>query len=138
MKCASILIKRLSLLETGIIVCFLLGANPAVAAKEKKKEQGEEVFALLVGTCFSEKGFSMRGVSIEAEIQAPSTQNSKKKWNAVTDSRGEFALRLPAGKIQFLVRANKDGYKPLEKIVLFSNDERQNIRFNMEPLPSKK
>jgi hypothetical protein len=131
--------KRMLLPEVGLVFWLLFGAHPAVEAKEREKEWKEEAFALLVGTCFNEKGLSMRGVTIEAEIQAPSEQKLKKKrWNAVTDIRGEFALRLPAGKAKFLVKANKDGYRSQEKTVIFSSDERQNILFNMEPLPPKK
>ena len=138
MTSKSDLFRRILLPEVGLIAWLLFGAYPAVEAKEKK-EQSEDVFALLVGTCFNEKGLSMQGVSVEAEIQTASQQKSKKKkWTTVTDVRGEFALRLPAGKIQFLVTVNKDGYKSQEKTVIFSSDERQNILFNMEPLPPKK
>ena len=137
MTSKSDLFRRILLPEVGLIAWLLFGAYPAVEAKEKK-EQSEDVFALLVGTCFNEKGLSMQGVSVEAEIQTASQQKLKKKWTTVTDVRGEFALRLPAGKIQFLVKVNKGGYKSLEKTVIFSSDERQNILFNMEPLPPKK
>jgi hypothetical protein len=131
--------KRMLLPAVGLIFWLLFGVYPSVEAKEREKEQKEEAFALLVGTCFNEKGLSMRAVAIEAEIQVPSGQKlKKKKWTAVTDVRGEFALRLPAGKAKFLVNANTAGYTSQEKTVIFNSDERQNILFNMEPLSPKK
>ena len=130
--------KKTLPLKLGLILGLVFGAYATAEAREKGKELREEAFALLVGSCFNEKGLSLRSVIIEAEIQGPSDQKLKKKWAATTDVRGEFALRLPAGKAKFLVKAKMAGYTSQEKTVDFSADERQNILFNMEPLPPKK
>ncbi|HVN78281.1 MAG TPA: hypothetical protein VMW38_04730 [Terriglobia bacterium] len=130
---------RIVYLKAGLVVWLLFCLLPGVEAKESEKERGEDAFALLVGTCFNEKGLSMRAVAIVVETQISSEQKLKrKKWTTATDARGEFALRLPAGQARFLVKASKDGYESQERTVDFSSDERQNILFNMEPLPSKK
>ena len=136
MKNISSRFKRSLFIGPGLIYWLLFGAYATVGAKEKEKEQA---FALLAGSCFNEKGLSLRAVTIEAEIQDPSNQKlKKKKWTATTDARGEFALRLPAGKATFLVKAKMAGYTSQEKTVTFSGDERQNVTFNLELLPPKK
>ena len=122
-----------------LLLWFLLGELPAIGANENRKDMKLEDYALLAGTCFGEKGLSLPGVTVEAVIQASGGAKPKrKKWTASTDMRGEFALRLPAGKATFLIRASKNGYQSQEKIVIFSNDEREDILFNMKSLPPKK
>jgi hypothetical protein len=117
-----------------VVAC--LAHSGIVSAKEKNTDQKFESFALLRGTCFDEKGFGFQGVMITVELQAaPDTKSKAKKWLATTDTRGEFAFRLPAGKNQFLVKASRKKYKTLEKLVSFTGDERQDVLFNMEPLP---
>ena len=119
-----------------ITFLVLLGA---LYAKEKSKENNFESFALLKGTCFDEKGFGFQGVAITVELPAsPDTKSKAKKWLATTDARGEFALRLPAGKNQFLVKASRKKYQPLERLVSFTGDERQDLLFNLEPLSHSK
>ncbi len=106
------------------------------AAKEKKQA---EAYCLLVGSCFNEKGFSLPGVTILVEPRSEVGQKAtKKKRELVSSPRGEFAVRLPAGKSTWLVTANKKGYRPMEKTVEFANDERQDVIFNMEPLRETK
>jgi hypothetical protein len=98
-----------------------------------------EPYCLLVGSCFNQKGFSMPGVSIVVEMKVePGRKLKKRKWELISSPRGEFAVRLPAGKNSFLVSATKKGCKPVEKAVEFVNDERQDIVLNMEPLIDQK
>ena len=118
--------------------CFLLsglvvigGDSSALAAilEEKKIEP----YSLLVGSCFNPNGFSLAGVSIRVEMKLePSKKVKKKKWELISSPRGEFAVRLPAGKNSFLITVAKKGYKTIEKTIEFANDERQDIVLNME------
>jgi hypothetical protein len=106
------------------------------AAKDKKKV---EAYCLLVGSCFNERGFSLPGVTVVVEVKPESGQTgTKKKWELVSSPRGEFAVRLPAGKGFWLVTAKKKGYRPMERTVEFADDERHDVIFNMEPLGEPK
>jgi hypothetical protein len=111
------------------LVCF--AGSSVIEAKDKGKEA--EPYCLLVGSCFNPKGFSLPGVSIVVEMKLePARKVKKRKWELVSSPRGEFAVRLPAGKNTFLVTATMKGYKAIEKKVEFLNDERQDIALNME------
>jgi len=115
------------------LLCLVTGAasNLTVAAAKEKKEV--EPYCLLAGSSFNQKGFSLSGVTILVEMRSEATPRVKKrKWELVSSPRGEFAVRLPAGRNSFLVTATKKGYKPVQKTVEFANDERQDIVLNME------
>ena len=119
-------------------MCLLArdGSN-RIEATIKGKEA--ESYCLLVGSCFNQNGFSMAGVSILVEMKVePGRKLKKRKWELISSPRGEFAVRLPAGKNSFLVTATKKGCKPVEKTVQFVNDERQDIVLNMEPAIDQK
>lgn len=117
---------------------FLLGAQ-ALLAKHKEKQKPAEPYALLFGTCFDARGFSLPGASVVVELaSAPAVKLKKKKWDLVSSPRGEFAVRLPAGRHTFRVAAAKEGFKPAEKIVSFEADERQDIVLSLEAEPGKK
>jgi len=117
-----------------VIVGSSLNLN-VVTAKEKQ----EEPYALLIGTCFNEKGFSLPGVNIMVEMKSEAGQKAKKKkWNMISNSHGEFAVRLPAGDHTFVVSASKKGVKCAEKTVKFTGDERQDVVFNMETVSEQK
>ena len=61
----------------------------------KEKDKQPQPFALLVGTCFDENGFSLPGA--EVIIQLMPSESGTKKWERFSSPRGEFAVRLPAG-----------------------------------------
>ena len=106
-------------------------------AKEKKKAPAAQ--AVLAGTVFRDSGFSLRGAEIvvTAESDGPSKRKPA-EWRAVSDARGEFALRLPAGPGRYNVVVRASGYRPQEKKVVFGGDERLDFTFLLEPGGEKK
>ncbi len=118
-----------------VVLMLLVPVTDRGMAKEKKNEP----FALLMGTCFGEQGFSMPGVKVLVAIKPDSgIKTKKKKWELVSSPRGEFAVRLPAGHNTFVIDASKEGFKPVEKTITFENDERQDVIIKLEPEPKKK
>jgi len=129
------LTRRWYVITDAVLLVAWLGFGGA-AAKEKKQA---EAYCLLVGSCFNERGFSLPGVTILVQPKSELGQKAiKKKRELVSSPRGEFAVRLPAGKSTWFVTAKKKGYRPMEKTVEFANDERQDIVINMEPLRETK
>jgi PEGA domain len=127
---SSTLITLAISVSLGFLPLLLLGAD--------KKKQAEP-FALLMGTCFNEQGFSLPGAKVMVELASePAVKVKKKKWDMVSSPRGEFAVRLPAGQHTFRVAVSKEGFKPAEKKVSFESDERQDIMFSLEPEPKKR
>jgi hypothetical protein len=118
---------------TLLILLTNLGATPlSVPLEEKGKKP--EAFALLVGTCFNEKGLSLPGAKVIVELTSePTVKLKKKKWEMVSSPRGEFAVRLPAGRYVFKVTATKNGFRRSEKTMSFEADERQDIVLSLEP-----
>jgi PEGA domain len=133
---------RRSAIANWSFFCFalaLLAGSALSSAKDKDKDKRPEPYALLSGTCFDGRGFRLAGASVHAELTSESSVKLKKrKWETISSPRGEFAIRLPAGKHTFRVSAAKDGFKPVEKTVSFDADERQDIALSLETEPVKK
>ena len=116
---------------------MLLLATQFSPAKDKEKQP--ESYALLSGTCFDGRGFRLSGASVQVELTSePTVKFKKKKWEAISSPRGEFAIRLPAGQHTFRVAAAKDGFESVEKTISFEADERQDIALSLEAEPTKK
>lgn len=123
----------------GLILVALATASHGPVVFGKDKKQAPETFALLIGTCFNEQGFSLPGARVLVELVGLAEGRAKKrKWEMVSSPRGEFAVRLPVGPHRFRVTARKEGYKPTEKVVSFEADERQDIVLTLEAEASKR
>ena len=114
------------------LILFPLAPRPALLGDESKEVQ---LFALLKGSCFDQRGFSLPGVAIQVTL--PPAEDGKKKekrWRMQSDRRGEFAVRLPAGEQTVVVTASRKGYRKAEKSVQFYGDELQHIVIQMKPV----
>jgi len=110
---------------------------PATALPEEKKNEPkkDQPFALLKGSCFDQRGFSLPGVAIQVTLPPGENGNKKgKRWPMQSDRRGELAVRLPAGEQTVTVTASKKGYRKAEKSVQFYADELQHIVIQMKPV----
>ena len=127
--------KSTTLVWMGLCGFLILLQDAPPLAKEKEPD----TFALLVGSCFNSDGFSLPGATIRVEIQTNLEKHGKvKTWQAISDARGEFALRLPAGRHSFLIKASREGFVSLEQTVSFVQDERQDIILKFKPGSSKR
>lgn len=106
------------------------GGGPAAAAPAEKP------YALIFGTVWGPDDKPMYGV----RVRIKRADQNKPKWELISDHRGEFAQRLPAGKADYLVWADLKGYKsPAYKslragepvLVHLQNDERQDIGLHL-------
>ncbi len=96
-------------------------------------------FALLKGSCFDPRGFSLPGVAIRVRLPPGETKKKKgKRWRTQSDRRGEFAVRLPAGGHTVVVTARKKGFEPAKQSIQFHNDEQQHIVIRMRPVSTSK
>lgn len=116
---------------------ILIAGAPGTAllGEERDESKKDQPFALLKGSCFDQRGFSLSGVAIQVTL--PPGENGKKKekrWRMQSDRRGEFAVRLPAGEQTVVVTASKKGYRQTDKSVQFYADELQHIVIQMKPV----
>jgi len=96
--------------------------------------------SLLRGSVFDEKGFSLPGVHLKLQrVRNDDEAKDSKKIDSVkmdyyTNSRGEFAFRLPPIRARYQVTAILAGYKPQTKTVDVGADESVPLAFSLEPV----
>lgn len=112
--------KRTPLMAAGLVwgCALLLGA----AAKPPLKDDAPH--AVVAGTVFRENGFSLPGAAVTLAVKDASKM---KKIQSVSDSRGEFAFRVPPGAATYLVRASMKGFQSTEKEASVSGEERVEV-----------
>lgn len=101
---------------------------PVAGAKGKKAKNS---FAVIAGTVFRHNGFSLPGAEVLAAL--PAEGRKKQEWKGFTDTRGEFAIRVPAGPASYTLSIKANGYQPQEKTVDVAGEERVEFTFRMEP-----
>lgn len=110
----------------------LLTAPTAPLLAEKRPQ----TFAVVAGTVFQESGRSLPGAQVTITPKSEDASGSSKRMKAlkaVTDTRGEFAVRVPAGAMRYNIRAMAKGFQPEEKEVTTSWDERVDAFFRLKP-----
>ena len=89
---------------------------------------------LIIGTVFSEKGYAYPG----SELRIRRANEKKFRWDTQTNSRGEFAVRVPQGAdYEMLVRA-KGFADQTRSVDAKSGLSEARMVFRMEPPVEKK
>jgi hypothetical protein len=90
--------------------------------------KGDAPHAVVAGTVFRENGFSLPGAEVTLAVkQAPGVSKKTKKLQSVSDSRGEFAFRVPPGAATYVVKASLKGFQSVEKEASVSSEERVEV-----------
>ena len=122
---------------TRRMLLALLSAAAAPARAEKKKKKGGKPapgpLGLLSGTVFRPDGLSLPG----ARVVAIDAQDPKARFEAVTDTRGEFGIRAPAPEDllatrTYRVRAEAKGLCSAERTVEVAAGQRSNVNLILE------
>ena len=74
----------------------------------------------------------MRIPSVEQEKEGKRVQSLTREYT--TNSRGEFAFRLPSLKARYQLTATLEGYKPEKKVVEVDENEAAPVAFSLEPV----
>lgn len=112
--------------RASIAVVLVAAALQPVYAADKKTSAAEGVVA---GSVFNENGRSLPGARVLVAPQgAP-----KKKRQAATDGRGEFAVRVPAGPVSYVVTVEANGFAAQSKTVQVFESEKTSVTFLLEP-----
>lgn len=100
-----------------------LAAVLVVSVSASQKKPGKhKPYALLFGTVFNEDGRLVRGAAVTVK-----PKETKGKWEAISDTQGEFAVHLPAGKAVYILEVQAPGLGPGKKEVAFEGEERQDV-----------
>lgn len=96
--------------------------------------EGAERRGLIAGTVFQSNGLSLPGASVSVVAAADDPDSRKPRpWTAVSDARGEFAIRVPAGSMRYNVSVEAEGFEPQEKQVQVEWDQRVDVYFRLRP-----
>jgi hypothetical protein len=102
--------------------------------KPKKSSETPQSFGLIAGTVFRPPGFALPGAEVVVTPQSEPPDGIKiPKQKAVTDARGEFAVRVPAVPMKYSVDVKSSGYKQQQKAVQIEGEQRKDLTFELEP-----
>jgi len=106
-------------------------SNPQAQADAKK---GKAIPSfLIIGTVFDEHALSFPGV----QVRIRRAGEKKYKWETQTDSRGEFAVRVPPGH-DYEVSVHIKKYRDQTKNVDSKVDVQQRLSIRLEPVTPPK
>lgn len=90
---------------------------------------------MIAGTAFRPPGLSLPGVRvrIRPEQQKDASGAKIRDLEAVTDGRGEFAIRVPAVPMTWTVNVYASGYIPVTKSVMIEGEQRVDLSLMLEP-----
>ena len=100
-------------------------AAPSTPAKKKKHSHADDF--LIRGTVFTPAGLSFPG----AELRVRRPSEKKFRWETQTNSRGEFAVRVPQGAdYELIVRAK--GFTEQSRALDAKSGREESLVFRME------
>lgn len=107
-------------------------AHPSDATSTKKTKHTHAQDFLVLGTVFTPEGLSFPG----AELKIRRSAEKKFRWKTYTNSRGEFAVRVPQGAdYEITVRAK--GFAEQKRALDAKADREDSLVFHMEALTGK-
>lgn len=109
-------------------IVLLLAVAAIAFAGEKKKPQA---YAVIIGTVFAPDQRPASGVVLTVRR----ADQKKAKWQVRSDARGEFALRLPPGKADYIIRPELQDPQAGDAsavTVQIEKDERRDINLHLK------
>jgi Carboxypeptidase regulatory-like domain len=89
---------------------------------------------LIRGTVFTDKGLSFPG----AQLRIRRSTEKKFRWETYTNSRGDFAIRVPRGSDYEIVVRSKHFNEQTRTLNAKSGAREENMVFRMEPAAGSK
>jgi hypothetical protein len=120
-----------------IAIAFLVTLLCPAALSEKKEKQKAAAapFALIAGTVFRPPGFALPGAEVVIAPEQREVNGVKlKKAEAVTNFRGEFAVRVPPVPAKWRVDVKSSGYRPEQRSVSVEGEQRLDLSIVLEPV----
>lgn len=113
----------------AVVSCAAAGAGVAGAGQDEPKSRKRVPDFVIFGTVFNEKGFSLPG----AEVKVRRAGEKRVRGEAISDRRGEFAVRVPRGA-EYEVTVRARGFaEQTQKVNADSGATREDLIFRMAP-----
>jgi len=109
------------------------GSNPQTQNDGKPGKARPIPSFLIIGTVFNEHGLSFPGV----QVRIRRAGERKYAWETYTNTRGEFAVRVPPG-VDYEVLVHIKKYKDQTKSVDSKVDVQQRLSIQLEPVAPPK
>ncbi len=116
-----------------LLYLLLLGSSFAVARQASPAQNSpakKNDYALIYGTVWGPDNHPVAGVPIKVRRAT----DKKAKWELVSDHSGEFAQRVPVGKMDYVIEADikmpKGQPKP-NVLTHIDDDERQDVSLHL-------
>ena len=122
--------KRRRKKRTGTSLVVLLAAFLPLAAAPKKKPLPEN-YAIISGSVFQDDGYALPGADVTLAPESESGRNAK-PVQAVSDSRGEFVVRVPPDAMRYSITVHAKGYQSTQKSVEVTGEQRVEVTFQLE------
>ena len=104
-------------------------SNSSSSSSNGKRGKGHANDFLVIGTIFTDKAYALPG----AHIRVRRTSEKKFRWDTYTNSRGEFALRVPQGDEYEIVIIAKGFADQNEAVSAKSGIGEDNVVYRMQP-----
>ncbi len=114
----------------ALLLLFLFTIPASADKKPKKASETGQPFAVIAGTVFRPPGFALPGAGIQI---VPDSEGKPKKITAVSDGRGEFAVRVSSVPLRYTVSVQCNGYQSQRKTVQIEGEQRKELTFQLEP-----
>lgn len=85
-------------------ICVFLALLPSGVATSKEKPKKEKPYALIFGTAYGPNDRPLYGVKVTIRPE----KKKHPSWDLMSDHRGEFAQRVPAGTNDYVVRGEAE------------------------------
>jgi hypothetical protein len=105
--------------------------TPGNAAKKKYSHASD---FLIHGTVFTDKGLSFPG----AQLRIRRSTEKKFRWESYTNSRGDFAIRVPQGSDYEIVVRSKHFKEQTRTVEAKTSVRGEDMVFRMEPATGSK
>ena len=104
-------------------------AQPPAPGKPQKQKYSHADDFLIIGTVFDSKGYAFPGV----ELKIRRSTEKKYRWDSYTNSRGDFAVRVPQGSDYEMVVHVKGFADQTRALDAKTGVSEARIVFRMEP-----
>ncbi len=110
------------------LASWLSPSTGAIPQKEKSSKEALEKEFLLFGTVFTGQGFALPG----CELRVRRAGERKVRWEARSDRRGEFAIRVPVGN-EYDMSVLAKGYQEQTRRVDARTGAHKDLVFRLQP-----
>jgi hypothetical protein len=117
--------------------CATVFAQPPSPQATPQRKPPVKDYALIYGTVWTAEDRPAFGIPVTIRRAG----DKKAKWELVSDSRGEFAQRVPPGTQDYVIQADiklPKGQPRPEVTVHIDDNERQDVSLHLAAAPGKK